>query len=130
MRPQLRPLAAARPPLPSGSVRLFRVHEVNHFTKAAVFASEERTPERQEMHSAETARLMGEDLKRVLEALVQELFGEGTECRSGQPQAPRRPRRLTRPHAGGWTRTFLLRIRRGSWRFCLTASGSRCWAVA
>lgn len=62
------------------AVRLFSIRDVNRVTRASVYGSHPRTETTQELHTDETARMVSADLKRVLEGLVLDLFGE-VECR-------------------------------------------------
>mmetsp|Transcript_17426 Transcript_17426/g.45526 ORF Transcript_17426/g.45526 Transcript_17426/m.45526 type:complete len:432 (+) Transcript_17426:205-1500(+) len=61
-------------------VRLFPIHEVNRATQATVFGCHDRTETAQELHDEATAAFLAADLKRTLEGLVVEIFGD-VECR-------------------------------------------------
>eukprot|EP00041_Stephanoeca_diplocostata_P032601 m.1050539 g.1050539 ORF g.1050539 m.1050539 type:complete len:455 (+) comp24175_c0_seq8:231-1595(+) len=63
-------------------VRMFSITEMNQLTNAAVFDSHNhtRTPHTQELHTEATTACLAADLKRVLESLVADLFGD-VECR-------------------------------------------------
>ena len=57
-------------------VRLFSIHEMNTLTGNTVFGNSDRTPDHQELHTAETAKMVADDLKSVLLGMVRELFGD------------------------------------------------------